>query len=330
MLIMTKSFFPALRRRWLVTALSLLAAVALGQADPSAVLVPGMTALPEPILVMIDGRENEIFTRRPTFVPGMDIINVLLSHLGGNNFLWRIDFREQPAFDEGVFNLFLDLDLDAATGIQAVEPETKSGPPPPLAGADLSVTFSRNKCIQQTWSAAGAAGEQREIPFYIRNRELYFRTELALPTKQGRVSLAIAANTHSIVTPEKPNPVMRDTTRRVVIHRFELKSEKTAPDNLDSDGDGIQTPSKRFWRPPGPCRIHSPPGEVAAVAGRTARQADVCGWHGRDDRNRCRARCRRPLHLPPTFAAPAAAGRHGPTSSTWTLTIPGHWPRYGR
>ena len=239
---MTKLFFPALRRCRLVAVLSLLTAVASGQPDqagPSAVLVPGMTSLPEPTLVMIDGRENEIFTRRPTFVPGMDIINVHLSHLGGDNFLWRIDFLEPPAFDEGVFNFYLDLDLDVATGIQAVEPEAKTGPPPPLAGADLSVTFSQNKCTQQVWNATGAAGEQREIPFYIRNRELYFRTELALPAKQGRVSLAIAANTHSIVTPEKPNPVMRDTTRRLVIHRFELKSEKAVPDALDSDGDGI-------------------------------------------------------------------------------------------
>ncbi|HOG50352.1 MAG TPA: thrombospondin type 3 repeat-containing protein, partial [Lentisphaeria bacterium] len=239
---MTKSFFPALQRCLLVVVLSLLAAVASGQSDqagPSAVLVPGMTSLPDPTLVMIDGRENEIFTRRPTFVPGMDIINIHLSHLGGNNFLWRIDFLEQPAFDEGVFNFYLDLDLDAATGIQAVEPEAKTGPPPPLAGADLSVTFSQNKCTQHAWTAAGAVSESREIPFYIRNRELYFRTELNLPAKQGRVSLAIAANTHSIVTPEKPTPVMRDTTRRVVIHRFELKSEKVAPNGLDSDGDGI-------------------------------------------------------------------------------------------
>ena len=97
---MTKLFFPALRRCRLVAVLSLLTAVASGQPDqagPSAVLIPGMTVLPEPTLVMIDGRENEIFTRRPTFVPGMDIINVHLSHLGGDNFLWRIDFLEPPA-----------------------------------------------------------------------------------------------------------------------------------------------------------------------------------------------------------------------------------------
>ena len=239
---MTNAFFPALRRCSLVAILSLLAVVASGQSDPAglaAVLVPGMTELPKPTLVMIDGREHETFTRRPTFVPGMDIINIHLSHLGGDNFLWRIDFLEKPAFAEGVFNFYLDLDLDAATGIQAGEPETKNAPPPPLAGADLSVTFSQNKCTLHTWTAAGAISESREIPFYIRNRELYFRTELNLPTKRGRVSLAIAANTHSIVTPEKPNPVMRDTTRRLVIHRFELKSEETIPDNLDSDGDGI-------------------------------------------------------------------------------------------
>ncbi|HQL88875.1 MAG TPA: hypothetical protein PLH67_14755, partial [Lentisphaeria bacterium] len=64
---MTKLFFPALRRCRLVAVLSLLTAVASGQPDqagPSAVLIPGMTVLPEPTLVMIDGRENEIFTRR--------------------------------------------------------------------------------------------------------------------------------------------------------------------------------------------------------------------------------------------------------------------------
>jgi len=232
-----------------------LAAEYVGGVEADDKLLAGRDGRPRPnsVLVMVDGRENEIFTRSQTFVNGMDIMSFCVAHAGGQEFLWQVNFYAAPDFEEGVFTFYLDHDLREDTGLkishpveEAVAPSAAAvrangfDPPQALAGADLGVVFSRGQCRLLQWAPDGTAAEPRELPFLVKDKCLYFRTVMPTAPKNNKVSFAIAANAHSILTPERPRPAMRDTTRRAVIHRFALDPAMDSEAvSADQDDDGI-------------------------------------------------------------------------------------------
>ena len=112
------------RTAWLLAWLGVGALRALGQSDVgtlASLLASAEEKSPDVILVLVDGRENEMFTRKITYEPGMDIYDIHLAHLSDKYFIWQVNFGDSPMIEDGVFTLCLDTDRNDDTGIKTVD-----------------------------------------------------------------------------------------------------------------------------------------------------------------------------------------------------------------
>ena len=230
------------RTAWLLAWLGVGALRALGQSDVgtlASLLASAEEKSPDVILVLVDGRENEMFTRKITYEPGMDIYDIHLAHLSDKYFLWQVNFGDSPMIEDGVFTLCLDTDRNDDTGIKTEEASS------PRRGTDLEVSIEQGKAIARNWNADGTDGGSQEIPWFKKDTSLCFATWLPVEPVKGTVSFAMAAECHSPTTPEKPVPAMQDTTRKAVIHRFRLNPPDDPRLDLDDDGDGLSNRVER-------------------------------------------------------------------------------------
>ncbi len=194
---------------------------------------------PEVVLILVDGRENEMFTRKVTYEPGMDIYDIHLAHLSGKYFLWQVNFGDSPMIEDAIFTLCLDTDRSDDTGVKTEEASS------PRRGTDLEVTVKQGNAIARNWNADGTEGGSQEIPWFKKESSLCFVTWLPVEPVKGTVSFAMAAECHSPTTSEKPVPAMKDTTRKAVIHRFRLNPPDDPRLDLDDDGDGLSNRVER-------------------------------------------------------------------------------------
>lgn len=221
---------------WLLAWLELGLHAALAQSDDGTMasrLAQVEAKPPEVALVLVDGRENEMFTRRTTYEPGRDIYDIRLAHLSGKYFLWQVNFGDSPMIEDGVFTLCLDTDRNDNTGIKADEASS------PRRGTDLEVSFLQGKAVTRNWKSDGTPGDSQEIPWFKKDRSLCFVIGLPVQPVRDTVSFAMAAECHSATTPAKPVPTMKDTTRKSVIHRFRINPPDDPRLDLDDDGDGL-------------------------------------------------------------------------------------------
>lgn len=189
---------------------------------------------PATTLILVDGRENEMFTRRITYEPGMDIYEIHLAHLSGAYFLWRVNFGDSPMVENGVFELYLDTDRDENTGGFGTEDASS-----PKRGTDLQVSVEKGNARVRNWNADGTDGGVQEMPWFVQEKSLFFVLRLPVAPVRNTISFALAAECHSLTTPEKPVPAMKDTTRKATIHRFRLTPVDDPGLDLDDDGDGL-------------------------------------------------------------------------------------------
>ena len=226
---------------WVLAWLCLGALQARGQTDAetlAALLASAEKRLPEPILILVDGRENEMFTRKVTYEPGMDIYDIHLAHLSGQYFLWQVSFGGSPMLADGNVVLYLDTDRSADTGLKA---DASS----PRCGTDVEVSFRQGKGVAVNWNPDGAAGGSQEIPWFKQDKSLYFVLRLPVEPVRDTVSFAMAAECTSLTTPAKPVPAMKDSTRKAVIHRFKISSLDGLELDRDDDGDGLSNRVER-------------------------------------------------------------------------------------
>jgi hypothetical protein len=208
----------------------------------AALLAKAEGKLPDTTLILVDGRENEMFSRKITYEPGMDIYDVYLAHLSGQYFLWQVSFGDVPAVENSLFSLALDTDRNEATGNQ---PDDASSP---RRGADLELSLKQGKASVQNWKADGTDGGSQEIPWFRKGKSLYFVLCLPVEPVRNTVSFAMEAECASLTTPEKPVPAMKDTTRKAVIHRFKISPPEDLELDLDQDGDGLSNRVERNFR----------------------------------------------------------------------------------
>ena len=233
------------RQVWLLAWLSLGVFRAFGQPAAgtlAALLAKAEARLPESVLILVDGRENEMFTRRASYESGMDIYDVCLAHLSDRFFFWQVNFGDSPLVENSVFALYVDTDRNADTGLRTEDAAS------PRRGADLEVCFAQGKGRAQTWKADGTDGGAQDVPWFTRGKSLCFVLPLPVEPANGTVSFAMAAECHSPTTPEKPVPAMQDTTRKAVIHRFRINPPEDPGLDRDDDGDGLSNRAERDLR----------------------------------------------------------------------------------
>ena len=138
----------ACRSIWVLAWLCVGAWPALGQPDAgtvSSLLARAQGKLPDTTLILVDGRENEMFTRKVTYEPGLDIYDIHLAHLSDKYFLWRVSFGDSPMVENGVFSLYLDTDRNNDTGLKTEDAAS------PRRGTDLEVSIEQGKGLVRAW-----------------------------------------------------------------------------------------------------------------------------------------------------------------------------------
>ena len=202
--------------------------------------------------------------------------------------------------ENGVFSLYLDTDRNNDTGLKTEDAAS------PRRGTDLEVSVEQGKGLVRIWKADGTAGGAKEMPWFQKDKSLFFVLWLPVEPVRDTVSFAMAAESHSLTTPEKPVPAMKDTTRKVVIHRFRINPPDDPRLDLDDDGDGLSNRVERdFCTDPKIANVFVPVvtaspapekrrAEASYVAGMDILEVAVC--HVAEDRYLFRA----------TFAAPPA------------------------
>ncbi len=266
------------RSVWLLACLGLGTLRSLGQPDPGtlASLSAGAEAKPpQGVLILVDGRENEVFTRRITYEPGMDIYDVCLAHLAERYFLWQVNFGDSPRLEDGVFVLSLDTDRDADTGVKTEEATS------PRRGADVEVTVEHGKALVRDWQADGTGGGGRETPWFTKGKALYVVLWLPVEPVSNAISFAMSAECRSLTTPEKPVPAMKDGTRRALVQRFRLNPPDGPELDRDDDGDGLSNRVERdFCTDPRAADVFVP--VAAAGPASEKRRADASYVAGMD------------------------------------------------
>lgn len=181
--------------------------------------------------VMIDGRKNEMFTRRMSYDGGLDIMQLNLAHLGGRRFLWRLGFCKRPNVSGGKIRLSLDTDEDTKTGWKGATGDSRNG-------SDLEVEIDARKSVVREWAPDGKADAVRGLDYAVRDNAVYFVLEMPVAAGAKTMSFGVSAQAENIPADANTKPAMVDATRKVLFHRFRLNTE-SVDDRKDTDGDGL-------------------------------------------------------------------------------------------
>ena len=168
-------------------------------------------------VVLDDGVESEAARKRPGYDATKDVVRVEVGHVGDDRYLWRVTLAQKPRLEDTVLHLYVDADVDEATGRKG----SKGGP---VTGTDYMLSVVSGRGTSSAFRADATQSVGPVVSHVVDGNTVLMSTDVNLSREAGKARFALYVLCHS--TTEGSQPKMSDSSLKKLVDGVPVSDRK--------------------------------------------------------------------------------------------------------
>jgi hypothetical protein len=165
-------------------------------------------------VVVYDGRSaSESARRREGYDPTKDILQVELTHVAGDRYVWRTLLAAPPNLDDTVHHIYVDADSDPETG--------RAG-----YGVEYMLTVAGGSGRSNRYEPGGQSISGPKVRFAVQDNMLLTSADVTLGADAAGARFRMWVLCHTTTSAQQPRAAMSSSTPRILVEGVPLNERE--------------------------------------------------------------------------------------------------------
>lgn len=156
-----------------------------------------------------DGVESDTVRAKQTYDGTKDLTRIEFGHVGGDRYLWRLTFAAPPRLADTVLHLYVNADLDAATG-------RKTGGST-IAGTDYMLSVVGDRGSSSAFSADGQQSSGPAVRHAVSGHAVLVSADVPLGRDAEGIRYGLHVLCHTMTSGGSTTPAMSDSSAKLTV-----------------------------------------------------------------------------------------------------------------